>query len=119
MDRKAVKIVGLENRAAFHKLVDAVEGGVVSPGGAAMMVGYSRQRIYQLIDGEEVRSWAFYERGRDRHPSEQYVSLRDLLKHAIRVGKVREADDLRMSWPTRQEEFDRCKAEVLELQSKA
>lgn len=99
------KYVGEEQQQAFHEEIARLigEGQVLfSPGGAANAIGVTRQRIYQIIEDDrfEVRAWAYYEDRRRvlRKPQQVlaylYVSMHDLLRYAIALGRVESQDDL-------------------------
>ncbi len=75
------------------------EGGTISPGGGGRLLGVARQRIYSLVgDHPEVRAWAFYERRDSRYAEVYEVSVEDLLRWAVRLGRIRTEADLGLSW---------------------
>jgi hypothetical protein len=106
---------GREQFKDFLHTVERVQGNTISPGGAAILLGYTRQRVHQLISEGVVRSWRYFESYRDKRPSYEEVSLRDLILHALRLDKVRSVEDLGMQAPVITEEFQRCKAALDKL----
>ena len=79
----------------LNTLVEADrEGGTISPGGAGILLGVSRQRTYELVQTfPDVRAWAFYE-GNTRQATVYEISIRDLLRWGVRVGRIRSEADL-------------------------
>lgn len=77
---------GLEELEAFNECVRNVEGGTISPGGGAILLATSRQRIHQLIEAGTVRAWRYFHSPRARPEIE--VSVRDLVRHGIARGRA-------------------------------
>lgn len=89
------RYVGDEDYARFLDATNAEQEdcGVISPGGAAMLLRVSRQRVYQIInDRADVRAWAFFEHRASQRPSELYVSIRDLVRYGKEQREMTEAD---------------------------
>ena len=96
------KVTEFRGRQAFHawlEAVDQVEGGTISPGGGAQLLGYTRQAIHNLITRGHVRAWVFYE---DRVKPATYIEIavRDLLAHGVRTGRIRSEDDCGVRFPS-------------------
>jgi hypothetical protein len=92
---------GRERWAEFLAVVQQAndEGGTVSPGGAGMLVGVKRQRIYEIVrDHADVRAWSFYGNVTDRQAEVYEVSVEDLLRWAVRLGRIRTEADLGLPW---------------------
>lgn len=79
----------------LNTLVEADrEGGTISPGGGGILLGVSRQRVYELVQTfRDVRAWAFYE-GNTRQATVYEVSIRDLLRWGVRSGRIQGEADL-------------------------
>jgi hypothetical protein len=80
--------------AALVDLFDRFNGRLISPGGAAAMLGVSRQRVHRLIEGGRLRCF----RSEDEHKkwgpvtvwkgaSWAYVPLDDVEKEAHALGR--------------------------------
>ena len=82
---------GFEEEEAYHECLRAVEGGTISPGGAGILLGMSRQRIHVLMSEGTLRAWRWYERP-DSKP-EIEVSVRDLVTHGVKTGRLRTLED--------------------------
>lgn len=93
-----IEFRGREQKAAYLQAVTDEERdglGTISPGGAGTMVGVSRQRIYELMNSNfsGVRTWFYFE-GDTRQATYIDVSILDLLRWAVRVGRIQAGDDL-------------------------
>lgn len=81
------EFVGPDQRQAFFRTLDAVEGGTLSPGGAAAVIRFTRQGIWRLIRAGHVRSWTYQDRpGGPVDLAE--VSLRDVVAWAVDHGHI-------------------------------
>lgn len=94
----AFKFRGREEWSAYlQALSDEDRDGLstISPGGAATLVGVSRQRILSLIDQPltSVRAWEFYE-GFGRQARYVEVSVLDLLRWALDTGRIQPGQEL-------------------------
>lgn len=87
-------------RAYLEQLEQAdEEGGTLSPGGAALLLRVSRQRVLELCETHaDIRAWAYYETWGKQAVAYE-VSVPDLLRWAVRVGRVRSIEDLGLPWP--------------------
>jgi hypothetical protein len=87
----------------------SVEGGTISPGGAAIMLGYTRQRIWQLVKSGELRAWVFYE---ERSTAAIYaeIAVEDVIRYGIKMGRIKSAEDLIYA---SKKQFDKVKSEML------
>jgi hypothetical protein len=67
----------------------------ISPGGAATLLGVTRQRIFELLEQRfaGVRAWAFYEDDSKR-ASVVEVSVLDLLHWGVRVKRIQAGQEL-------------------------
>ena len=80
-------------QAAYWDVVRAVPGGTVSPGGAAVMLGVSRQRIQEIVKLPGVRAWVFH------YPfsvqaAYMEISVRDIVAYGFRVGRIKSIDEV-------------------------
>lgn len=98
---------GKQKQQYFSDLLQ-VEGGTISPGGAAQMLGVTRQRASQLPESQEIRAWAYYPEF-SRHAALLEISVRDILAYGIRIGRFKEFTDVGLGFPALQEEFERLK----------
>lgn len=105
-----IKYVGEDEQQPFHEEVTRLlnEGHCLfSPGGAAHAIGVSRQRIHQIVedDRHNVRAWAYYEDRRrllfkpKKILTYMYVSMDDLLRYAIAIGRIDSQADLEVESP--------------------
>jgi hypothetical protein len=116
------KYVGRENWGEFLRVVERAteEDGTLSPGGASRLVGVSRQRVCMIVDThEEVRAWAFYESKLHRHAEVYEINVRDLLRWAVKVGRVQSEEDLGVPFPRIKELLAEVLAEPLLSATKA
>ena len=81
-----IRFEGLEEREAFNECVRNVEGGTISPGGAAILLGVSRQMVHKLINTGRVRAWSYFYRAAARPEIE--ISVRDLVRYGIATGRA-------------------------------
>lgn len=95
MSEKRV-FVGLDEREQYFETLQQVEGGTLSPGGAAAVLRVSRQGIWDLIDRGKLRVWYHYESAADQRKRRGFieVSLRDVVEHGVRVGRIRQYEDV-------------------------
>jgi hypothetical protein len=90
----ADEFIGREQKKLFWDSMNAIPGGGISPGGAAILLGVSRQRVADLIyTHPEVRAWVYRER-----PGQQAVyieiSITDLLRYGLKLGRFQVGDTL-------------------------
>jgi hypothetical protein len=88
------EFIGREQKQMFFESVQAIPGGGISPGGAALLLGVTRQRIGVLVyHTDYVRAWIY----RDR-PGHQAcyleISVRDLLRYGVLMGRFKVGDTL-------------------------
>ena len=93
--------------------------GTLSPGGASMLLGVSRQRVYELIQTiPYIEAWAYYDERpspvKRRQADSLEVSVRGLLTWAVRTGRFNSEEQLTMPW----EKIRRVFAEVLQTEGK-
>jgi excisionase family DNA binding protein len=70
-------------------LFDEFEGHVVSPAGAAILLGVSRQTVYTLCESGQLRA---FRGGRETRLREWiYVPLADVRAYARRTGRSNDA----------------------------
>lgn len=96
------RYVGRENWGQFLRTVEEANerDGTISPGGAGRLLGVSRERIYAILrDYPDVTAWAFYDRPKDRNAEVFEISVRDLLRYAVRGGRMRSVEDLGWRFP--------------------
>lgn len=116
------KYVGSQQMGKFLDDVRSVADNdiMVSPAGAAALLGLSRQRIHQILDErEDVRAWAFYEQHRRLLRTElkqayMYLSVADLLRYGLRTGRIETSEDLGLALVGVEELLDNVKAELVE-----
>lgn len=85
-----VKVHIYKGRERFHAYLDAVrsyEGATVSPGGAAAILGVTRQRIHQLMKAGRLESWLFYDGERGNRPSYCEISVADCHQYVKECGR--------------------------------
>jgi hypothetical protein len=63
------------------------EGKVVSPGGAAALLGLSRKTIYTLCKRQELRAFRSDELAIGTTPRWVYIPLVDIRDYAMKVGR--------------------------------
>jgi len=84
---------GLDEKDDYLQTVMTVEGGTLSPGGAASLLRMSREGIWQLIRRGQVRTWMYFD-GRTKQPAMIDVSIRDLVRHGVRTGRIKSYADV-------------------------
>lgn len=86
-------------RAFLETLVVADnEGGTISPGGAAQMLGITRQRVHDIVNERpDVRAWAYYT-DRDNKARVFEISVPDILRWGVRTGRLKSEEDLGLEW---------------------
>src|SRR4051794_29936530 len=109
----ADRINAFRGRERFQVYLQALEeqqseGGTVSPGGAAAILGVSRQRVHDLLREGRFRAWAFYERPVDRAGYVE-IAVRDIVEHGVRIGALRSAADSGLAFPGLAEEIERAR----------
>jgi hypothetical protein len=97
---------------SYLEAVRQVESGTISPGGATRLLRCSRQYIWELIGKGEVRAWAYYEEYAKKM-SYVELSLVDLIVYGLRVGRIKQAVDIPLGFPNKQEIFDQCRGRLL------
>lgn len=63
------------------------DGRMVSPGGAAALLGLSRKTIYTLCKRQELRSYRSDELAVGTTPRWVYIPLVDVRDYALKVGR--------------------------------
>jgi hypothetical protein len=63
------------------------EGRVVSPGGAAMLLGLSRKTVYTLCKRGELRAFRSDENANRHQPKWVYIPILDVRNYAEKVGR--------------------------------
>lgn len=96
---------------SYLQAVESVEGGTVSPGGAALIMGFSREGVWDMIRRGAVRSWTFYEDWSAR-PDYVEVSIRDLVEWGVQRGRIRSYRDCHMASELLRKEVERALAKV-------
>jgi hypothetical protein len=69
------------------RLFDEYGGRLVSPGGAANLLGVTRQTVNTLLKRSELRAFRSDEESRDG-PKWVYIPLDDVYAYGERVGRV-------------------------------
>ena len=69
------------------RLFDQFEGRMVSPGGAAALLGVSRQTVYTLCKRGEVRAFRSGEDPSRDLPHWVYIPLDDIYSYGEKVGR--------------------------------
>ena len=103
------KFRGRENFRAYLDAVGQVDGGTVSPGGAAAILRVTRQGIDRLIDSGHLRVWEFYEGWPKPRVTYREISVRDLITYGVRTGKIETPADCALAFPRLTEEIERAK----------
>jgi len=98
----------MEARQAYFRAVEAVEGGTCSPGGAAAILRITRQGVWKLISTGRVRAWEFYEGRGKVLPEMVDVSVRDLVEHGVRTGRLAKPEDAGISGKWVRSEIERA-----------
>lgn len=102
--RRCEMVTEFRGRAKWREFLEVMrvaddQGGTISPGGASQMLGITRQRVHEVVNERpDVRAWAYYSE-RDRTARNFEISVPDLLKWAVRVGRIRSEEDLGLDWP--------------------
>lgn len=67
------------------ELFDQFEGRLVTPAGAAALLGLSHQTVYSLCEGGQLRAY----RGHDSTRTRQwvYIPLEDVWRYGTRTGR--------------------------------
>lgn len=80
-----------EGDPALRKLFEEFDGRLISPGGAAALLGVSRSTISTLISRERIRAFRSSKDGGGRFfkegPKWVYIPLEDLRTYAEEVGR--------------------------------
>lgn len=78
-----------EGDLQLHALFERFDGRLVSPGGAAALLGLSRKTIYTLGKRETIRVFHSDEKDRSSETGRRwaYIPLEDLDAYAERVGR--------------------------------
>jgi hypothetical protein len=73
----------------LHALFERFNAQVVSPGGAAALLGLSRKTIYTLGQRDKIRVYHSSQKGRwsDTGARWTYIPVIDLVRYAERVGR--------------------------------
>lgn len=100
--------IWLKDMEEFRKVADYFEGGVLSPGGAAGMLGVSRAMIHQLERDGKIRAYRVIadEKFWEHEPSYvrllaskkgQYIwiPIDDLVNYALEVGRENISSSMR------------------------
>jgi hypothetical protein len=69
------------------ELFDQFDGQLISPGGAAHLLGLSRKTVYTLCKKRELRAFRSDELGNPSAPVWVYVPLVDVHAYAQKVGR--------------------------------
>jgi hypothetical protein len=114
-----------EGRDALIEMADAcrnIEGGTVSPGGASAILGVSRQMIHKLVEKGELRCWAIrempywtvalIEMDFSKRIVYMSISVHDVVRYGIRVGRLQKKSDMRLGINMSDEEFENLREEV-------
>ena len=103
------KFRGRENFQAYLEALGQVDGGTVSPGGAAALLGVSRQGIDRLIEFGHLRAWEFYEGWPKPRVTYREISARDLIRYGVRTGKIESDEGSNLGFPGLAEEIEQAK----------
>ena len=80
-----------EGDRALHSLFDEFDGHLVSPGGAAHLLGVSRKTVHTLCKRGALRSYRSEERRGNKvvkgQPRWVYIPLIDVKRYAEKVGR--------------------------------
>jgi predicted DNA-binding transcriptional regulator AlpA len=68
-------------------LFDEFDGQLISPGGAAHLLGLSRKTVYTLCKKTELRAFRSDELGDPSTPAWVYIPLEDVYAYAQKVGR--------------------------------
>ena len=74
--------------AKLAKLFDDYDGRLVSPGGAAALLGLTRQTIYTLCKRGELNAFRSDEGSRAGEPRWVYIPLEDVYAYGEKVGRA-------------------------------
>lgn len=103
------KFKGRENFQAYMDALAQVDGGTISPGGAAALLRLTRQGVDRLIDSGHLRVWEFYEGAWLPRVAYREISVRDLVRYGVRSGRIRSRADCSISFPTLEQEIEDAK----------
>nr|WP_296440212.1 hypothetical protein [Phytobacter sp.] len=112
---------GQQNLKLLHQAIAEIEGGTVSPGGAAALLQTSRQNIRKIVEERnDVRAWAFYHDGNParRRAQYMYISIWDLIAYGVRLGRIEDIADLGLGVGISIDEFRAIKNKVEGLSKK-
>jgi hypothetical protein len=88
------EFIGRDQKATFFDSLKVIPGGGISPGGAALMLGVTRQMVGLLIyQNPEVRAWIY----RDYLGQQAVyieISVTDLLRYGVKQGRFQVGDKL-------------------------
>lgn len=92
------------------------EGGTLSPGGAAALLGITRQSVHELIrENPNIRAWVFYEDylfGLMQRAAYLEISVVDLVRHGVRTGRIDSVEDCGIAFPRLAGIIEQAKAEL-------
>lgn len=69
------------------RLFEEFDGRMVSPGGAAALLGLTRQTIHTLCKRQELRAFRSDELGNRTTPRWVYIPLEDIYAYGEKVGR--------------------------------
>jgi|GEM_PF-1527013 len=72
----------------FAKLLEEFDGQMLSPGGAAHLLGLSRKTIHTLCKNGELRAFRSDELANKTTPVWVYIPLADIYAYAEKVGRT-------------------------------
>jgi hypothetical protein len=70
------------------RLFEDYQGKLISPGGAAQLLGLSRQTVYTLCKNGELNAYRSDELANKTTPRWVYIPLADVYAYAAKVGRV-------------------------------
>lgn len=88
------EFIGRDQKQMFFDSVQAIPGGGISPGGAAILLGVTRQQIGNLVyRNGQIRAWIYRESAAQQaHYIE--IAVRDLLRYGVVTGRFKVGDEL-------------------------
>jgi len=113
-----IKYVGRENYwqyddelSRFRRESKYGRFGLVSPGGVALILGVSRQRVHQIIARDEIDAYVFYE-SENKPFSFCEIPVYQVIRYGVSVGRINSTADIGLGMPTSAEMIEMAREEL-------